>query len=154
MLEENQQKIMRFTAELQKQMESRQVYKAYCEAYWLQYREMPSFAVIAGSNGNIAMCAPVYFQARHNGWTCLPFVVDKNIIDVIGSQKIELTHWFTDDAGHPITPTGRMYIDLNDIDFLLPVKSPDVPERCKFNMRVLLEDKNMAADITIPADIT
>ena len=153
--EENQLKIMRFTAELQKQMESRQVYKAYCDSYWLQYREMPSFALITGgTNNGIAMCAPLYFQARHNGWTSLPFVVDRKIIDVIGSKKIELSHWFTDDAGHPITPTGRMYIDLNDLDFLLPVKSPDVPERCKFNMRVLLEDKNMAADVSIPADIT
>lgn len=153
-VEENQQKIMRFTAELQKQMESRQVYKAYCDSYWLQFREMPSFALIAGNDNNIAMCAPIFFQARHNGWTRLPFTVDKKIIDVIGSKKILISHWFTDDAGHPITPTGRMYIDLNDLDFLLPVKSPDIPERCLFNIRALLEDKNMAADASIPADIT
>ena len=139
--------------ELQKQMESRQVYKAYCESYWLQYREMPSFSLIASNNGNIAICAPLYFQSRHNGWTRLPFVVDRKIIDVIGSKKIQLSHWFTDDAGHLITDVGRIYIDINDIDFLLPIKSPDVPERCKINMRVLLEDKNMAADISIPADI-
>ena len=152
-VEENQQKIMRFTAELQKQMESRQVYKAYCESYWLQYREMPSFALISGNKENVAMCAPLYFQARHNGWTRLPFVVDRKIIDVIGAKKIQISHWFSDDAGHLITPIGRMYIDLNDLDFLLPVKSPDVPERCMFNIRVLLEDKNMAADSSIPADI-
>jgi glycosyltransferase involved in cell wall biosynthesis len=152
--EENQQKIMRFTAELQKQMETRQVYKAYCESYWLQFREMPSFALIAGNDNNIAMCAPMYYQARHNGWTCLPFVVDRKITEVIGAKKILLSHWFTDDAGHPITPTGRQYIDLRDLDFLLPVKSPDIPERCTFNIRVLLEDKNMAADASVPTDIT
>lgn len=152
-VEENQQKIMRFSAELQKQMESRQVYKAYCDSYWMQYREMPSFAVVAGTNSNIALCAPVYFQARHNGWTWMPFVIDKKIIDVIGSEKILVVHWFSDDAGHHITPTGKMYIDLNDLDFLLPVKSSDMPERCIFNIRVLLEDKNMAAEASIRADI-
>ncbi|MBR4361685.1 MAG: glycosyltransferase family 4 protein [Ruminococcus sp.] len=152
--EENQRKIMLFTAELQKQMESRQVYKAYCQSYWLQYREMPSFALIAGNDNNVAMCAPMYYQARHNGWTCLPFVVDRKIVDVIGSKKILLSHWFSDDAGHLITPIGRIYIDVKDLDFLLPVKSPDVAERCTFNIRILLEDKNMAADASIPTDIT
>ncbi|MCQ2490154.1 MAG: glycosyltransferase family 4 protein [Ruminococcus sp.] len=152
-VEENQQKIMRFTAELQKQMESRQVYKAFCDAYWLQYREMPSFALIAGNKQNVAISAPLFFQARYNGWTRLPFVIDRKIVDDIGSQKILITHWFADDAGHPISPTGRMYVDLNDLDFLLPIKSPDVPERCVLNIRVLLEDKNMAADAALPADI-
>lgn len=152
-VEENQQKIMRFTAELQKQMESRQIYKAYCDSYWLHYREMPSFGVVCGTEQNFAVCAPAYFQARHNGWTRLPFVIDRRIIDVIGSKKILVTHWFSDEAGHSLTPTGRMYIDLKDLDFLLPVKSPDSPERCVFNIRVLLEDKDMAAEASIRADI-
>ena len=152
-LEENQQKIMRFTAELQKQMESRQVYKAYCEAYWIHYREMPSFALVSGNEKNVAICAPVYFQARHDGWTRLPFSIDKKIIDVIGSKDIYIVHWFSDEDGNSITDNARMKIDVNDLDFLLPVKSPELPERCVFNIRVLLEDKNKAVEVNVKADI-
>jgi hypothetical protein len=46
-----------------------------------------------------------------------------------------------------------MKIDVNDLDFLLPVKSPELPERCVFNIRVLLEDKNKAVEVNVKADI-
>jgi hypothetical protein len=114
---------------------------------------MPSFALVSGNEKNVAICAPVYFQARHDGWTSLPFSIDKKIIDVIGSKDIYIVHWFSDEDGNSITDNARMKIDVNDLDFLLPVKSPELPERCVFNIRVLLEDKNKAVEVNVKADI-
>ena len=151
--EENQEKIMRFSAHLEEQMKARDVYDAYCSGYWLLYRETPSFAVIAGNENNIAVSAPAYFMGKAGNWTRLPFTIDKDIINVVGSKEIMVSFWFSDEAGAPLTPVGRMGIDINDLSFLLPVKSPDSAERCVFNVRVVLEDRDIGASATLRADI-
>ena len=152
-LGENQQKVMRFSAELQKQMESRQVYSAYCDSYWLHFKEMPSFTVVAGTDMNLAVCAPVYFQARHNGWTRVPVAIDRKILDIFRTKDIYIIYWFSDEDGNPITNNARIKVDIKELEFMLDVKSPDAAERCMFNFRVLLEDKNIAAVSKIKADI-
>ena len=151
--EENQIKIMRFARELQLQQEAKDVYKSYCDSYFLLYRESPSFCAVAGAEDNIAVSAPAYFMAKAKSCTRIPFTIDRNIIERIGSKDITVNYWFVDEAGVHLTPVGRQSIDLNNLSFLLPVVCPQGSERCVMNIRVILEDKEIAGSAAIRAVI-
>ncbi len=150
---ENQIKIMRYLGELGKQRHGRDVYNSYCESYWLQYREIPSFTVICDENGNIAVNAPSYVQFASGGWTRIPIIIDEKIVKELGSEKIVLSYRFIDDSGNNIHHVGRMMIDINNLSFMLPVVTPPLRERCAFEIRVVLDDKGIAADSCITANI-
>ncbi len=150
---ENIKKVMLYSAELQKQMEGRAVYDSYCESYWLQYNEMPSFVVICANNNTIAVHTPVFVQFKNTCWTRVPIVFDEKIVKQIGSRQIILSYWFSDETGAVISPVPRIKIDVNNLEFHLPVKTPAFKERCVFNIRVVLEDKNITATAGLRANI-
>lgn len=150
---ENLKKAMLFSRELQKQAEGNNVYRAYCEDYWLQYREIPSFVAICGADGNLAISSPVYFQLKSLCWTRIPITIDEKIVSEIGSQKILLSYWFSSEAGIPLTPTANIRIDNSTLRFMLPVKTPPSGERALFNLKITLEDKDKVASIAVKSNV-
>lgn len=155
--EENQIKTIRFANELRKQREARCVYDSYAQSYWIQYLEIPSFTLmpVKGEDGkySVAVYAPAYYQAKAGEWTRIPFNVDKDVFELLGTKKILLNYWFTDENGVNLTTTGRMMVDPDDLSFLLPVLSPGCPERCILNIKAILEDKDIAGSAAVRANI-
>ena len=150
---ENLQKVMRYITEIQKQTSGRDIYKSYSESYWIQYRELPSFAVICADSQTIAIHAPVYIQFKNRDWTRVPFTIDRDLIDIIGSEKILLMYWFSDDMGGNLSPVNKIQIDTENLDFMLTVFTTIFSERCVFNLRIIVEDKDITASASIQANI-
>lgn len=150
---DNIQKVMLYSKELQKQMEGREVYNSYCESYWLQYREMPSFVIFLGVDDNLAIHTPTYLQLKNTTWNRIPFTFDKSIVEKLGSKDILLSYWFTSESGENLMPVANIKIDINDLSFHLPIKTPPFKERGIFNVRVILQDKNISQSISIKANI-
>lgn len=153
MAEEDQVRIQRFAGELQKQMEDRAVYRSYCESYWLQFREMPSFAAVYHKENGASLLTPLYVQLRCGGWTRIPFTFDRDILEKAGSRKMLLSYWFSDEAGNNITEPAKYPVDLEQLSFLLPVATPAFRERCVFDLRLVLEDKDTAASASINCNL-
>ena len=150
---DNIQKVMLYSKELQKQMEGREVYNSYCESYWLQYREMPSFVIFLGVDDNLAIHTPTYLQLKNTTWNRIPFTFDKSIVENLGSKDILLSYWFTSESGENLMPVANIKIDINDLSFHLPIKTPPFKERGIFNVRVILQDKNISQSVSIKANI-
>ncbi len=150
--EENQVKITRYMAELLKQREGNEVYRSYCNAYWVQHRELPSFTALCTDDSNITISTPTYVQFRNSCWTRVDILIDKSVTEEI-SRKLILEYWFSDETGENMTPVGRIRIDTDNLEFKLPVKSPVFCERCVFNMKLLAEDKNVSASASMTANI-
>lgn len=150
---ENMKKVMLYSRELQKQAEGREVYRSFCENYWLQYREVPSFVIIRGEADSLAVSSPVYFQLKSLCWTRIPITIDSSIVKEMGSQEIFIRYWFTNDSGANITPVAVTKVVPDQLSFMLPVKSPASPERCTFNFKVVLEDKNKVTSISVKTNI-
>jgi hypothetical protein len=151
--EDNIQKVMLYSRELQKQMEGREVYNSYCESYWLQYREMPSFVVFLAPEDKLAIHTPVYLQLRNTTWNRIPFSFDHTIVDELGSKDILLSYWFSSETGDNLTPVANIKVAPTDLNFHLPVKTPPFKERGIFNVRVILQDKNVSQSVSIRANI-
>lgn len=155
--EENIVKCCRFANELRKQREARAVYDSYAQSFWMQYLEIPSFTVIPvkgeEDKDGISIAAPAYYQAKAGEWARIPFNVDKSVFTRLGTKDIMLNYWFSDEEGIKLTSAGRMKIDPDDLSFLLPVLSPPCPERCVLNIKVILEDKDIAGSVAVRANI-
>lgn len=150
---ENMKKVMLFSREIQKQMESREVYRSYCEDYWLQYRELPSFVVVKSNNDQIAVSSPAYFQLKADCWTRVSVTIDRKIIDELNAEKIQLSYWFSDDAGALLSQIAYISVDNNNLSFMLPVKTPPKGERCHFNFVALIEDKDVKTSVSVKTNI-
>lgn len=151
--EDNIQKVMLYSRELQKQMEGREVYNSYCESYWLQYREIPSFVVFLANEDTLAIHTPTYVQLKNTTWNRIPFTFDKSIVENLGSKDILLSYWFSAETGENLTPMANIKIDVNNLSFHLPVKTSPFKERGIFNIKVVLQDKNISQSISIKANI-
>lgn len=150
---DNIQKVMLYSRELQKQMEGREVYNSYCESYWLQYREMPSFVVFLVNDDTLAIHTPTYVQLKNTTWNRIPFTFDKSIVETLGSKDILLSYWFSSEKGENLTPVANIKVDVDNLSFNLPVKTSPFKERGIFNLRVILQDKNISQAVSIKANI-
>ncbi len=151
--EENLQKVVIYSKEIQEQMEAREIYRSYCEGYWMQYREIPSFVVICGINNNIVIHTPVYLQFKNSCWTRVPFTVDSEIVDWLGAKNIIVSYWFSSEENENITGADEVEIDLEQLEFSLPVKAPDFKEKGYFNLKVVLEEQDMVETVQIMVNI-
>jgi len=151
--EENMQKVVLYSREIQKQMEAREIYRSYCESYWLQYREIPSFVVVCGIKNNLAIHTPVYLQLKSYCWTRIPITIDCEIVDWLGARKIVLSYWFSDDRGEDVTGMGNIDIDSNRLAFSLPVKAPDFHLKGFFNLKIVLEDQDMMETVKVRVNV-
>ncbi|MBR1592678.1 MAG: glycosyltransferase family 4 protein [Ruminococcus sp.] len=147
--EENQIKILRYSEELNKQLIGREVYNSYCEGYLLQYREIPSFVVTLGEDDSMVINAPEYIVLKNSGWTRIPVKMRLKT----ESEKILLMYWFSDENGNNISAVAKQQVDINQPEFLLPVVTPPFKRQCVFNFRVMPEDKNIAADAVMIANV-
>ena len=148
-IEENQIKIMRYSEELNRQLTDREVYNAYCEGYLLQYREIPSFFINCGQDNSITINAPEYIVMKNSGWTRIPVKMKIQT----KSEKILLMYWFSDENGNNISAVAKQEIDINKPEFILPVVTLPFKQQCVFNFRVMIEDKNTAADAVMIANV-
>ena len=151
--DDNRQKIKRYSEQLRLQLKSKKVYDGYCEVYRRKHSEMPSFDLVCSSSGNIALSAPVFLRALRGAWTRLPLTVDRKIIKKLGAENITVNYCFRAKNGAQLTDNARIKLDIDRPELLLTVKAPEKAEKCVFDIRVLLEDKNMAASAKISADI-
>lgn len=151
--EENIQKVVRYSREIQEQVEAREVYRSYCESYWLQYREIPSFVVLCGINNNIVIHTPIYLQLKNSCWTRVPLVIDSEIVDWLGARRIVVSYWFSSEENENLTGAACVEIDIKQLKFDLPVKAPDRKEKGFFNFKVVLEDQDMMETVKIGMNI-
>ena len=143
--EENQIKVMRFAAQLQRQMESRRMYDAYCASYRQLYREEPAFMLVAAPERGLRVVVPAFLTVCAGGFLRLPFAVDKRIFaDAPG--EVLVSYWFSDARGEPLTFVTRLVIVPDALTLTLPVHIPNDPQRCIFHIRVLQENPDAAAD--------
>jgi len=147
------EKVMLFSRELQQQIEAKEVYRSYREAYFLCHREIPSFVVICGEENNIGIHTPNYIQLKSNSWTRVPFIFDEKIVSELGSKDIVLSYWFSSESGANLSAVANIPITYDDLEFHLPMRTPNFSERCVLNLRVVLTDKNISTSLAIEANI-
>lgn len=151
--DEDVEKVMLFSRDLQRQAEGNQVYKSYKEAYWLQYREVPSFVILCGDDKNIAISTPTYIQLKSDCWTRVPFKFDERIVTELGSKEIVLSYWFTSESGNALSAVANHSITPTDLLFHLPLRTPNFTERCVLNLRVILTDKDISTSLAIKSNL-
>ena len=64
-----------------------------------------------------------------------------------------MMYWFSDENGNNISAVAKKEVDINNLEFLLPVGTLRFKQQCVFNFRILLEDKNIAADAVMIANV-
>ncbi|MCR5717942.1 MAG: glycosyltransferase family 4 protein [Oscillospiraceae bacterium] len=150
--EVNQQKILRFSRELQKQQEGLQVFAAYYAAYRYQYREDPSFFVTLTQQNELRVILPAYLTVKAGLIQRIPLQLDKRLRERF-SGGLLLNYWFSNEEGEPLSVIGRMSAALDILSLRLPVAAPSAPQQCLFHLRVIPEGNGSAADSDVWAMI-
>ena len=151
--EENQTKILRFSRELQRQTESRQIFAAYCASYRSQYREDPPFLITLTTEKQLKVILPAYLTVKANCCQRIPLALDERLRESFGKGGLLLSYWFSNENGDPLSLIRRTPAALDTLSLQLPAAAPSVAQQCLFHLRVIPEGSGAPADATVWAMI-
>lgn len=149
------EKMSRYSAEIEQQLDARRVYKDYCSDYRRKYMEMPSFTAVCTPDGkSIALNTPEYIRLKALSTTRIRFTLDKDILEKMNAEGIHIDYYYTTMRNEMISPVYKVVTDNNDLSFNLPMKSPTIrSDMCLLHMAVTLDGLNVQQRINIRAVI-